>query len=105
MELILEDRDQRDKTLLVGNLAMTPPIDESYWEYRVKLHKDQAIVAFPKFFTIGVGFAQEEDWNTNLPYSCDAEEIADHIWHNHKYDEITRDMVVSAIKLIQEVIK
>jgi hypothetical protein len=106
MELKLETKTTQDKTPTYGTdkgsiLMTTPPIDETYWTYRVKLFNDQAIIGFPKFFTIGIGFAQEEDWNTNLPYSCPAEQILDHIWHNHKYDQITREQALEAIRLIQ----
>ena len=94
---------QQERKGELGTLAITPPLHETYWSYRVKLFRDQAILAFPKFFVIGIGFAiEEEDWNTNLPSSCDAEEITDHIWINHKYSEITREQVIEAIKLIQE---
>lgn len=104
--LILEKRSEPDKTPTYQNekgstLMITPAIEEDYWAYRVKLHKDQAIVGFPKFTTIGIGFAQEEDWNTNLPYTCDTEKICNHIWHNHKYEEITREQTLEAIELIQ----
>jgi len=86
---------------IYGSLAITPGIGEDYWTYRVHLFKDQYLLAFPKFWTVGIGFAQEEDWNTNLPYSCEAEEIKEHIKHNRKYDEITDGMIVEAIKLLQ----
>lgn len=71
------------------------------WVARVVLHKDQAIVCFPKFGTIGCGFAQEEDWNTNLPIRCGAEEIYQHIKHNKKYEEITDEMCLEAIRALQ----
>src|SRR5260370_42544999 len=64
------------------SLTITPPLDEDYWLFRVKLYEDQAILGFPKFSTIGIGFAQEEDWNTNLPYRCETEQIFNHIKHN-----------------------
>lgn len=84
-----------------GSLAITPSIDEDYWVFRVHLHEDQYVQAFPKFSTLGIGFAQEEDWNTNLPYvNSSAEEIADHIWHNKKYDEIKKEDLISAIQLL-----
>ena len=49
------DSIQLDSTVLM----ITPPLDEDYWLFRVKLYEDQAIVGFPKFGTIGIGFAQE----------------------------------------------
>jgi hypothetical protein len=102
MELEIKQQTRKGK---YGNVGITPPIDESYWLYRVHLFKDQYIVAFPKFWVIGIGFSQEEDWNTNLPSSCPAEQITDHIWHNHKYDKITREQTIQAITLIQDYIK
>lgn len=66
------------------------------------LYKDQAIVIFPKFGTIGCGFAQEEDWNTNLPLSCDAEEIYNHIRHNKKYKQITDAQCLAAIRELRD---
>lgn len=89
----------------VATLMVTPPINKDYWLFRVKLHEDQAIVGFPKFGTIGIGFAQEKDWNTNLPYTCPAEQIYNHIKHNKKYDEITDEQALAAIKLVQGAVK
>lgn len=100
--LALETRDQINKTATVGPFLFTPPIEEGYWTYRVRLSERQAIVGFPKFLTIGVGFAVEEDWNTNLPYTCDAEEIYAHIEDNKGDDAITREDCLTAIRMIQE---
>jgi hypothetical protein len=88
-----------------GVIMITPPIDENYWVFRVKLHKDQAIVGFPKFTRIGVGFAKEKDWNTNLPSGCEAEKIYNHIKCNKKYKAITPEQCIEAIKLIQKAVK
>jgi hypothetical protein len=87
-----------------STLLMTPALSEDYWQYRVKLYKDQAVIGFPKFLVcIGIGFAIEDtDWNTNLPSSCSASQIANHIWCNHKYEEITIEQVIEAVKLIQK---
>ena len=84
------------------SIAMiTPPIGQDYWLFRVKLFKDQAIIGFPKFGTIGIGFAVEEDnWNTNLPYSFSPEQIYSHIKANKKYDEITKEDCIEAIALV-----
>jgi hypothetical protein len=102
-DLKLERRDQQDKTRPIGGIAMmTPDIDEDYWAYRVRLSDTQAVVGFPKFMTIGVGFAVEEDWNTNFPYTCGTEEIFQHIKHNKGDDAIADDDVRAAIALIQE---
>lgn len=98
-----------DKTVYMGDkklvAMMTPPIDKDYWYFKVKLFKDQFVVAFPKFGTMGIGFRLEDDWNTNLPFSCDEEKIANHIWYNRKYKEIKREDVIKAIKLIQNACK
>lgn len=98
----IEDRPP----LQIGSqrVMVTPPITESFWLWRVRLTDRQAVVAFPKFGTIGIGFQHEFDWNCNLPYTCTASEIADHIWHNRSDGSITMDMVVQAIEELQETI-
>lgn len=87
----LERRGQVDKTAVIpagsATVLLTPKIDEEYWSYRVRLNHRQAVIAFPKFGTIGVGFAREDDWNTNLPYTCSTLEIVSHIWHNVDTDK------------------
>ena len=83
-------------------IMMTPPIDEDYWIFRIKLHKDQALVGFPKFGTIGIGFAQEEDWNTNLPYQATTKEIADHIWINRKYPQVSYKILTKAVDIMRK---
>jgi hypothetical protein len=88
-----------------GVIMFTPSINEDYWIMRVVLYKDQAIVAFPKFGLIGVGFAQESDWNTNLPYQCSTEKLYEHIKRNKKYRAITKQTCLEAIKLLQEACK
>jgi len=99
----------KDKTikLKIGNfnISVTPPIDETYWLYRVKLYKDQAIIGFPKFCQVGIGFAQEEDWNTNLPSCCDTEQIFNHIKKNKKYDEIDDKDCLKAIEIIKKAVE
>lgn len=104
MELRLERRDQEDKTPNAGGMLMTPPIDEDYWAYRVRLSGTQAVVGFPKFGTIGIGFAVEDDWNTNLPYTIEAEAILKHIRHNKGDGSIRDEDVHLAIQLIQEAV-
>jgi hypothetical protein len=86
-----------------GRILITPPLDDDYWAFRVAVSEKQAIVGFPKFFTIGVGFQHEEDWNTNLPYQCEADEIFNHISHNKGDDSIPDELCIEAIKLVQEV--
>lgn len=68
--MILERKSQPNLTpIYVGpvdpsnpkpvTMLMAPPIDEDYWLFRVKLSKKQSIVGFPKYNTIGIGFAVE----------------------------------------------
>ena len=91
-------------TLMGGRVMITPAIKPDYWVLRVKVSKKQSIVAFPKFGTIGVGFAHETDWNTNLPYSVAAEKIYNHIRHNKGDKNIKKADCIRAIEAIQEAI-
>ena len=102
MELKLETKGQRELTGIVGEVAVTPPITSDYWTYRVAVGHGQAVVGFPEFFTIGIGFQEEEDWNTNLPFTCSAEDIYAHIEHNKGNDAITREDCLAAIRMVQE---
>ena len=87
-------------------LSVTPPLDENYWIMRVPLSKKQAIVCFPKFFTIGIGFQVEEnDWNTNLPYTKKAKYIFNHIKCNKGDNLISDEDCIEAIKILQSAIK
>src|ERR1039458_3804554 len=101
MNLRLERRDQPDETGIIGPALFTPPITEDYWAYRVIVGEHQAIVGFPKFSTVGIGFAVEEDWNSNLPYRCDTDRIWNHIKHNKGSEDIPDEWCVEAIRLIQ----
>lgn len=102
-----KDFVQRNTHVKIGENAVLSSVlpDENYWLFRVKLHADQSIVAFPKHGMIGIGFAEEEDWNTNLPSTIDAQEIFDHIKHNKKYSEIPDDDCIKAIQMIQATIQ
>ena len=101
-DLVLESRTQLDKSPVIGPIMLTPSLGEDYWAYRVMLSDRQAILGFPKFFTVGIGFAvEEEDWNTNLPYTCGADEILQHIRHNKGDESISDDDCLAAIRLIQ----
>ena len=92
---------QSDDT--IGNyIIITPPIDENYWILRVQLSDRQALVCFPKFNTLGIGFQHEEDWNTNLPYTKNAAMIYDHIAHNKGDDTITRAQCIEAINMLKD---
>jgi hypothetical protein len=104
-DLKLETKGQSDETLEIGPFMMTPPIGRDYWQYRVRVADGQAIVGFPKFSTIGIGFAVEEDWNTNLPYTSSAEDIYEHIEHNRGDESISRETCIAAIRMIQDAAK
>lgn len=83
-------------------IMITPPLDEDYWLFRVPLSDKQAIVGFPKFGTIGIGFQHEDyDWNTNFPYQCDALEIFNHIKDNKGDETIPDEDCIKAIQMIQ----
>lgn len=106
-KLVLEFRDKFKygaDGFKIGNttVMMTPALDEDFWVFRIKLYKDQAIVGFPKFTTIGIGFALEDDWNTNLPYQCEIENIYNHIKINKKYKEITKAICIEAINIMRK---
>lgn len=90
----------------IGNMKfiVTPPLDEDYWQFRVKVHDDQAIVGFPKMMTIGIGFAKEDNWNLNLPYkNTRAEDLYEYIKANKRYASIPDELCIKAIKMIQKV--
>jgi len=91
----------------LGNIKfmVTPPLDKDYWQFRVRVHDDQEIAGFPKFSQIGIGFAKEDEWNTNLPSSCSAKKIFEHIKVNKRYASIPDELCIAAIKLIQKAVK
>lgn len=105
MELVLERRDQANKTLDLGMVSMSPAVDENYWSYRVRLTERQSVLGFPKFGTVGIGFALEEvDWNTNLPYVCPTDAIVKHIVRNRGDESITDADIAAAVSLIQHAV-
>lgn len=79
---------------------VTPPLDGNFWIARVPVKDDQAVVAFPKFGQIGIGFQYEDvDWNRNLPATVKSGEIFDHIKANARG---ARKMdCIRAIRLLQ----
>jgi len=85
-----------------GAIMTTPPIGDDYWLFRVGVSDIQGIICFPKFGTLGIGFQIEEDWNTNLPYTCDTMEIYNHIKHNKGDDKISDAVCIDAIKALQD---
>lgn len=86
----------------IHGVMITPPIDEDFWLLRVKVSKEQAIVGFPKFMQLGIGFAVEADWNTNLPSRVTAERIFEHIKHNKGDTAIPDARCIEAIRMVQE---
>lgn len=104
MELTLERRTEANRTAVVGPVSVSPSVDEDYWAYRVRLSDTQAVLGFPKHSTVGIGFAVEEDWNSNLPFTCGTTEIFEHIRHNKGDDAIEDDAVVAAIRMIREAV-
>lgn len=107
MPLELERKDQVAEGIIAGGaLMITPNLDEDYWAYRVRLTEKQAVVGFPKFGVIGIGFAvEDDDWNVNLPSSCTAEEILNHILCNKGDDSIDDAEVLAAIYLIKAAVE
>jgi hypothetical protein len=102
MQLKLERKSQPNATVVIGAASISPLVDEDYWEYRVIVGEHQAVVGFPKYTTIGIGFAVEENWNTNLPYSLTTERIWNHIKDNKGEKDIPDEWCIKAIRLIQD---
>jgi hypothetical protein len=102
MNLILESRAQTNNTVYASGAMLTPFVNEDYWLFRVKVSETQAIVGFPKFSTIGIGFAREDqDWNTNLPYACGTDMIVHHIRRNND-EKISRTIIHDAVVMVQD---
>lgn len=90
--------------LVLPGIAITPNIGPDYWRFRVQVSENQAVVGFPKFNTIGIGFQHEDvDWNTNLPFTCTAGEIYTHIRANRR--DAKRDRCLAAIRAIQRTVQ
>ena len=103
--LILERKDQEQKGDLGGGIMVTPVLGGDYWSYRVRLTEKQAVLGFPKFGQIGIGFAVEDaDWNSNLPASSPTRQIAAHIAINKGDDSIDEVDVYAAIRMIQDAV-
>lgn len=110
MKLTLEKKPQKPQGVFAtpsgATLMITPPLGDDNWHFRVKVSEGQAVVAFHKFGTLGIGFAvEEEDWNTNLPYSCDTMELWNHIKKNKGNDSIPDERCIEAIKMLQAACK
>lgn len=107
-QLRVERKDQDASSGIVGDGAvmLTPAVGEDYWSYRVIVGEHQAVVGFPKFGLIGVGFAVEsDDWNTNLPHGTPPEELFKHIECNKGDDAIPDALCIEAIRLIDEAVR
>lgn len=108
MDLLINDRavaiyageieEAKNVRILLGGV---PSKDKVL--FVVEMFKDQAIVAFPRYFScIAIGFfIEEKGYDTNLPYQCKAEEIYEHIKCNKKYKEIKKKDCIKAIEKIQ----
>lgn len=99
------DGDKNTGTFAGIPCMFTPPLNEDYWQFRVKVDEDQAIVGFPKFTLIGIGFAKEDDWNTNLPSTTPTNTIWNHIKANKYYASIPDTRCIKAIKMVQKAAK
>lgn len=105
INILSEDKTGLIETSGGGLIMFTPPISKDYWSFRVRISDQQAIVAFPKFGTFGIGFQIEDyDWNTNLPYTVPANEIYNHIKGNKGDRTVSKSLCVTAIEMLQEVI-
>lgn len=100
-----EDPTFEDMGVVSPELVVTPAIGPDYWVYRVMLTETQAVLGFWKFGMIGVGFAVEEDWNTNLPHSQEFDLLFNHIKHNKGDDRIPDEDVIEAIRLIDQAVR
>ncbi len=107
MELVLEHNPRIvDKTKFFGGTGaicmMTPSAigEDDYWAFRVRLSETQAIISFPKFCTLGVGFQRETNWNTNLPCQSGVESLWRHIKQNKGDDAISDEDCLRALKMV-----
>ena len=87
--------------LMVPGIIATPNLNPDFWQYRVKFENGQAILGFPKFHTIGIGFALEQEWNINLPYDVPSEHILSHIIENKGDKDIKESDCLAAIKMVK----
>lgn len=105
---VKENTPLAEPNMVIGDthVMVTPAIDEDFWLFRVKVSEDQAVVGFPKFGTFGIGYQyEEESWNTNLPYTCPAEEILAHIACNKGDESIPDEQCLEAIEIIKNAIR
>jgi hypothetical protein len=97
--------NEKHRNLENFGIMVTPPINEDFWLLRVPVSENQAIVGFPKFGVIGIGFQVERnDWNVNLPSGVDAIELYNHIKKNKGDPKISKLICLEAILMIQNAI-
>jgi len=106
MKLLINNNFKADndtnKLAKMGTLVTPSAGEKNFWLFKVQLTKKQAIIGFPKFTTVDIGFEVEEDWDVNLPYNYKTSEIYHHIKHNKgKDNKISPQSIKKAIKLIQ----
>lgn len=102
IKMKLERKDSKDNTRIPGTNLYVSHGSDGNWSYRVKLTKKQSIIGFKKFGTVGIGFSEEVDGNTNLPISCSTEEIYNHIKENKGDKKIRKEHCLKAINLIKD---
>ena len=111
LELEINRRQFIEKTYTFkGFRSMITPKElwtdqDNFWIFRVKVSNNQAIVGFPKFSVIGIGFQKETDWNTNLPSDIEATRIFSHIKANKGDDNIPDELCIEAIQMIKNAVK
>lgn len=108
MDIATGVKSDPNRVVLGNAVLLVSPLnlDKDYWQFRVKLgNKGQAIVGLPKFGVIGIGFAKETDWNTNLPSDCKVDEIFNHIARNKGDSSILDSDVKIAIGMVQKAAK
>ncbi len=75
------------------------------WSFRVKVSRNQAVVAFPKIGSFAIGFEKEHvDFNRNLIWVADSIQILCHIAENAEKpgkNQIQAEDVKAAIEMIQ----
>jgi len=99
LDLALERRSPEPPPLAGGH----PWAPGTPWYYRVALGCGQAVIGFPKFTTIAIGF-QAEPVHLDLNYSYDrgTETIFRHIYPNKGSSEIGDARCREAIRMVQE---
>jgi hypothetical protein len=103
MDIQINEKAVKDVTKVNEYVfVMRPDVTEN-WIARVPLANGQALIAFPKFGTVGIGFEKETDWNTNLPVTCSATTIYDHIKHNKGSRKITEEECLAAIEELRRI--